>query len=39
MAAVYLRSIESLIAIVLGCVRCKSAQADESDTEKRMIDE
>jgi hypothetical protein len=33
----YLRAIEPLIAIVLGCMRWKSAQA-HGDGEKRMID-
>jgi hypothetical protein len=35
----YLRAIEPLIAIVLGCMRWKSAQADEVRRKKRMIDE
>ena len=36
----YLRSIEPLIAIVLGCMRWKSAQAHEVRRwKKRMIDE
>jgi len=35
----YLRSIEALIAIVLGCIRRNSAQAHECDEEKKMIDE
>ena len=35
----YPRAIELLIAIVLGCMRRKSAQACKSDGEKRMIDE
>jgi hypothetical protein len=39
MTGVYLRSIEPLIVIVLGCRRRKGAQADECDAEKRMIDE
>jgi hypothetical protein len=35
----YLRAIEPLIAIVLGCMRWKSAQAHEVRRCKRMIDE
>jgi len=39
MPGVYLRAIEPLIVIVLGCMRWKGAQADEVDAEKRMINE
>jgi hypothetical protein len=35
----YQRAIEPLIAIVLGCMRWKSAQLMMCDGEKRMIDE
>src|SRR5437868_15240899 len=38
MPNVYLRSIEPLSVIVLGCMRRKGAQAD-GDAQKRMIDE
>ncbi len=41
MPGVYLRAIEPLIVIVLGCMRWKGAQADEvrATLKKRMIDE
>jgi hypothetical protein len=35
----YPGSIELVIAIVLGCMRWKSAQAHQVRREKRMIDE
>ena len=35
----YLRSIEPLIAVVLGCMRWKSAQAREVRRQKKTIDE
>jgi len=39
MPDVYLRAIEPLVVIVLGCMRRKGAQADEVRRRKKMIDE